>query len=346
MNHENGETNGNGNGHEKPFILARQKTPEELRREAVRKQMPEFRRSVSVVRMLAQAKWLFGQITDDSFMFDFGGDGFGTLYTTIKDLAKRYQHDRDSVSKWLAILERKEAVWLEWDHPFCIIHISQAVPPPQHKASMIQRMKARAGSARFSRAEVVGGPFFRPPEGEPALKAQQNRIMSGDVPASRAEDTRMTCGNLPHGVRKVSVENDRQLPHTPPLTPADRAGTCPQTMRASSARPAEGSGISPRNSSSGPGPKPPLERSPSMESQKLKKGEPPPPKIPKFERLDAGMWPKDRLKVGSQMIETLKEKIHALDNTRTPVKNSAEIIAAYRARIKEIKGWMVQEVAA
>ena len=83
-----------------------------------------------------------------------------------------------------------------------------------------------------------------------------------------------------------------------------------------------------------------------MESQKLKKGEPTPLKIPKFERLDSGMWPKDRLRVGNQMIETLKEKIHALDNTRQPAKNSAEIISAYRARIKEIKGWMVQEVAA
>ena len=69
-----------------------------------------------------------------------------------------------------------------------------------------------------------------------------------------------------------------------------------------------------------------------------------PPKIPKFDRLDSGMWPKDRLKAGPQLIDMLKEKIHALENSRVPVKGSKEIGAAYRARIKEIKNWMAQEV--
>lgn len=346
------QTNGNGahtnghNGNGKVFELAKTKTPEELARESVRRQMPEFRRAVNQMKMPAQAKWLFSAISDDSFMYDFSGDGFGTLYTSIKDLANRYRHDRDSISKWIAILERKEVIWLEWEHPFCIIHISAAVPAPKFKASMIQRMKARAGSARFSRAEGVGGPFFRPSAGEPASNTEENRMIRGNVPATRAEGIGTTCGHLPHGVRKVSVETDRQHPHTPPVTPASPAGTSPHTMRVSSARGAEGNGISPAPSSSGPGGNAPLEKTPKNGGLEIDKGEAPPPRIPKFEKLDAGMWAKDRLKAGPQQIEVLKDKIHALENSRTPVKGAKEIIAAYRARIKEIKSWMAQEVVA
>lgn len=208
---------------EKAFVLAQPKSPEELAREATRKTMPSARRQVYGQRLLAQAKWLFGAITDDTFLFDFGGDGFGTLVTTIKDLSERYRHDRDSISKWLAILEAREAVWIEWQHPFCVIHVSAAVPLPRHKATLVQKIRARAGAARFSRAEVVGMPFFSAQEGQPASKAQENRIIGGNVPASHAEDVGTTCGRYPHIMRKVSVESDRQLPQTPPKTPPRRA---------------------------------------------------------------------------------------------------------------------------
>jgi hypothetical protein len=296
--------------------------------------------------MLAQAKWLYNQLTDDSFLTDFGGDSFGTIYTSIKDIAGRYRHDRDSISKWLALLERKEVVWLEWAHPFCLIHITAIVPRPQERATMLQRMRARAGSARFSRAEGVGTPFFKPSSGEPALNAEENRTISGNVPARRAEGIGTTCGHLPHDVRKVSVKNDRQLPQTPPVTPADCAGTSPHTMRASSAHGADGVGIEPRQSSTGTASNVASKESLKKEVEELKKGEPTPPRIPKFEKLDSGMWAKDRLKAGPQQIEVLKDKIHALENSRTPLKGASEIIAVYRSRIKEIKSWMAQEVAA
>ena len=48
-------------------------------------------------------------------------------------------------------------------------------------------------------------------------------------------------------MRKVSVENDRHLPQTPPLTPARSAGTSPHDMRVSSARLADVSGIEPQS---------------------------------------------------------------------------------------------------
>jgi len=44
------------------------------------------------------------------------------------------------------------------------------------------------------------------------------------------------------------------------------------------------------------------------------------------------------------MIELCKEKIHALDNNRKPPVNAKEIVAAYRQRIKEVRGWMAGEV--
>lgn len=277
------QTNGNGsyanghsNGYEKPFVLARPETPEEQRRKELLKLVPKFRRATSSLKMLAQAKWLYNQLTDDSFLTDFGGDSFGTIYTSIKDIAGRYRHDRDSISKWLALLERKEVVWLEWAHPFCLIHITAIVPRPQERATMLQRMRARAGSARFSRAEGVGTPFFKPSSGEPALNAEENRTISGNVPARRAEGIGTTCGHLPHGVRKVSVENDRQLPQTPPVTPADRAGTSPHTSRVSSADGADSVRISHRQSSTGTASNDASKESPKKESQERVKGEPTP----------------------------------------------------------------------
>lgn len=62
--------------------------------------------------------------------------------------------------------------------------------------------------------------------------------------------------------------------------------------------------------------------------------------IPIFEPLDTRMVMRLRRKHGPDMIERLKEKIFALENNRKPVGNRKEIVAAYKARIRDVKNWM------
>jgi hypothetical protein len=231
--------NGNGNGHESPFTLAPKKSPEEIAREKMRRAMPEIRRAVNELRIIAQAKWLFGTISDDSFMFEFGGDGFGTLVTTIKDLACRYKHNRDSVSKWLQTLVAEQVIWCEVEGNALIIHISALVPPPSHKASALQRMKARAMAARRERAEDTGTPVFLPSKGQSARETEEISTSCRDVPARDAEDTGTGCRQLPQGLPTTSARNGGYLPQPLPTPPPSHAETCPQGLPTTSASPAE-----------------------------------------------------------------------------------------------------------
>lgn len=47
-----------------------------------------------------------------------------------------------------------------------------------------------------------------------------------------------------------------------------------------------------------------------------------------------------RRKHGPDMIERLKEKRFALENSRTPPSNRKQLVAQMNARIRDIKNWM------
>ena len=62
--------------------------------------------------------------------------------------------------------------------------------------------------------------------------------------------------------------------------------------------------------------------------------------LPKFEPLDPKTFQRIKQKDGPAMIERLKTRIGAMDQSRTPLPNQKEIIAVYRQRIRDIKNWM------
>jgi hypothetical protein len=97
------DDNGNGNGHEKAFVLAQPKTPEQLEREKAAKRMPELRRRCSRdprLRNCVGAKWLFGTLTDNSFLACFGGNGRGEIFCSLSDLSFVYGHSREALAVW------------------------------------------------------------------------------------------------------------------------------------------------------------------------------------------------------------------------------------------------------
>jgi hypothetical protein len=61
--------------------------------------------------------------------------------------------------------------------------------------------------------------------------------------------------------------------------------------------------------------------------------------IPKFEPLDPKMFMRLRPKLAENIIERCKGQIYSIEQSRTPVPNAAEIIGAYKARIKETRNW-------
>ena len=65
--------------------------------------------------------------------------------------------------------------------------------------------------------------------------------------------------------------------------------------------------------------------------------------VPNFEPLDLRMAARLRPAWGEKAIDTCKGKIYALEQSRNPIPNRQEVIAAYKQRIKDVKKWMVGE---
>src|SRR5258707_5982796 len=118
------ETNGtqhNGNGHvKKGFELDPVKGPEEVEREYVRDIAPKIRRHVREDPYLSGgAKFFFYALLDDSFMHTLGGNGRGKLFATVKELARRYKHDRKTIVAWRDELEPRRWIWVRDEWPIC-----------------------------------------------------------------------------------------------------------------------------------------------------------------------------------------------------------------------------------
>ena len=100
------------NGKTKAFELARPKSPEEIRRDIVKSTMPKARRDCSRDRRLAVgAKWLFGVISDLTFLDSFGGDGEGRVSISLRDLERLFHHRRDTMQIWRDALIGTGWIW-------------------------------------------------------------------------------------------------------------------------------------------------------------------------------------------------------------------------------------------
>ena len=335
-----GNGNGHANGNGKAFILAQPKSPEEIQREAILKMVPELRRNCSRdprLKNCVGAKWLYGQLTDLSFMHTFGGNGFGVVHLSIKDLVRIYGHDAESFEHW-----RDRLVATGW------IWFFKTWPKSQWGISGICKQPELFGPA-FSSSEVD---YIRTMA--KAAKPKEPALSPGGVktehsgPNGRADP--IAKPKEPDSKAGASGPQSRNFRPLEPEEPAGKGGQNPESHPEDPALLPGGTGFVMGKVSDLPSDQPPQLRSTPMEprSSGANKCVAPAPKPthtgPEFEPLDRKVVQRLRPKLGEQMIDRFKEKIFALENSRSPMPNRADLVAAYKQRIKAVKNWMAGEL--
>ncbi len=242
---ENGYHNGNGNG--KAFVLAQPKSPEQIERENLLKAMPELRRECSRDRRLSVgSKWFFGQLTDLSFLHTFGGNGFGVVHLSIKDLARIYGHDSESFEKWRDELVQCGWLWFVKSWPRSQWGISAVCKQPELFAPAFSpsqvdfiRTMAKASSTKptepalltdYEKPEENGyfdrqNPITKPTEpaheaGNPGTQSRENRIVKPETPAQVSRENRPHHPVEPaHEAGNPGTANGKHRPETTCRTP-------------------------------------------------------------------------------------------------------------------------------
>ena len=217
---------GNGNGHSKPFELTKPKTPQEIAREKILETMPELRRNCSRDKRLGRcvgAKWLFGQLSDLSFMHRFGGDGFGKIYISIKDLHRIFGHDMESLRKWRNALVSTGWIWFRELWPKSEWGIAAVCKQPELFGGfeyVEQIARGEAMDAHGLRAEA---------------KTANSNGNNGNIGLDSAADAHGVCGVAAQSVRKIRIEGavnahgvTGQVPSEGAANPADQCGTSAQ----------------------------------------------------------------------------------------------------------------------
>jgi hypothetical protein len=339
---ENG--NGNGNGHKKAFEIGPVKTPEQIQAEQTRKIAPEIRRSVHFSRLPAAAKFFYAALLDLSFLHCYGGSGRGKIFITVRDLSRLLKHHKDSIGLWRDMLIEARLIWVREGWPKSEWRICALCPPPEtdYKLGEYQTILGRAAALAPDS-----------PEGETVLQSSHTSFLpkNGDSP-------------------RISEGNG----HTEPENPPTRAGSvgqrvldsrpaCPreQATKGRFSRTLEPAPQDKVSQDPGPlCPKPPATRGQTSGSNKesprsiggtgdskcvapgVKSGVT--HTVPVFEELDSRTFARLRPKQGEEMIEFCKQRIYAVEQSRTPVLNRAEIIVAYKQRIKAVKNWMAGQL--
>lgn len=155
--------NGNGqsaNGNGKAFVLAPPKSAEEIARDEIRKSMPRLRRECSRDPRLERcvgAKWLFGQLTDNSFLNDFGGDGWGKVYTSVKDLHRIYGHSEDAIAEWRDKLIQAGWIWFQVRWPKSCWGITAVCRQPELFAPHSDYVRVMARASAKDHPPETGG---------------------------------------------------------------------------------------------------------------------------------------------------------------------------------------------
>jgi hypothetical protein len=200
MSDHNGNGNGHSNGHEKPFVLAKQKTPEEIQRESILATMPKLRRHCSKdvrLRRLVGAKWLFAQISDLTFLNTYGGDGFGKIYISIKDLHRIFGHDVHSLTKW-----RDKLIETGW------IWVREMWPKSEWGITGISRQPDLfpVGSDFMQQMAKASGKESHPSNGH--SKWEETPTSGGSSPPDSVKRTHSQCEGITPSVGNVRTDNE------------------------------------------------------------------------------------------------------------------------------------------
>ncbi|MGO8839495.1 MAG: hypothetical protein ACLP7I_12190 [Limisphaerales bacterium] len=169
------DNNGNGSGHQKAFELTQPKTSEDIARDSLKAMMPKLRRDCSRdprLKKCVGSKWLFGVISDNSFLNDLGGDGWGRVYTSLKDLHRIYGHDEDTLAVWRDKLIETGWIWFQDRWPKSCWGIMGACRQPERFSphSEFVRVMAKASSGHQPPAAVS-----LPANGKTVISGHNNR---------------------------------------------------------------------------------------------------------------------------------------------------------------------------
>lgn len=349
--HQNGNGSHNGNGTGKVFRLAPAVTPEEeARTEVLREIAPRIRRKVREdSRLSAGAKFFFYALFDDCFWHAVGGHGTGQIFADIRTLAERYGHDEKSIIRWREELEEAGWLWTNYQWPMTEWRLTPLMPAPAfspHKKA-VQMSLGRA-------AKPVGETPTTPRTGGKSAK-------NGGTPGGRGQNGHSPTPSFPTPVGETPVERGHfggdSVGGTPTGEGHNAHGLPPEIPRAKGGTPTSDGQDAHDQTESHPRPHAkssrPLgqngsgEKTPGEGSngeRNVCEAKPTHPPIPRFEELDRKMAPRLRPQYGDKAIELCKEKIFAQENKRPPAANAKEVIAAYKARIREIKKWQAGEL--
>jgi hypothetical protein len=137
------------NGKHKAFELTPPKSPEEIAHDQIKATIPKLRRECSRdprLKRCVGAKWLFCQLTDDSFLNSFGGDGWGKVYASLTEMRQRYGHDDDTLKEWANRLVETGWIWIQRKWPRWCFGIASITRQPELFAPDYVRVMAKASA--------------------------------------------------------------------------------------------------------------------------------------------------------------------------------------------------------
>lgn len=329
------------NDHQKAFELTQPKSAEEIAQESLKKMMPQLRRANSEdprLKKFVGAKWLFGVLTDNSFLFKLGGDGWGRVYTSLKDLHRRYGHDEDTLASWRDKLISTGWIWYQDRWPKSCWGIMGACQQPELFSPHADFVRIMAKESSETQPPVAVGVIEN---GKTVSFGQNGHSKPADQPngsviptASGGQSDRESRSYQPNGSVTLRGEIRSDQPNGS-VTPTGSNG---HSDRANPVTPTGSNGHI-RETPWSKGVKETQECVPGATARADSHSP-----LPKFESLDPGMVIRLRQKYGPDMIERIKSKVGRMEISRTPLPNQKEIIAAYRQRIRDIKDWMDGEI--
>jgi len=188
-------TDNNGNGKpEKSFAIVPPKSPEEIAKEQIHKSLPELRRACSRDPRLVNcvgAKWLFGQLCDNSCLHKMGGDGWGRMYASVKDLRRYYGHSEEAISSWRDKLVDTGWIWIRNMWPKSCWGISAVCQQPELFAPHSEYTPIMAKASAQTQPLETGG----------IAQTDKTAISGHNTGISRADQPPLTCGASATDVR-------------------------------------------------------------------------------------------------------------------------------------------------
>lgn len=182
----------NGNGHQKAFELTQPRTPEEIAQDSLRGTMPKLRRACSQdprLKKYVGAKWLFGVLSDNSFLHDLGGDGWGRVYTSLKKLHKLYGPEEDTLATWRDKLIETGWIWFQERWPYSCWGIKGVCQQPELFAPDRDFVRVTAKASALTQPAAAVDPL---PNGKTVNSGHNDRILPADQPAAAVSPT--GCG--------------------------------------------------------------------------------------------------------------------------------------------------------